>query len=256
MMNEEATDLVWRSIELVNEGAALIESGNLRYASVVLRSALQVSKRCLVEVRNSNDAEMDTSSSPEGANFGIDQYMASTMEGVTADTDKDVGFSSASLSEQPIKITNFSMPSGEGTEGNAFVTMVCTVAVFNLALSSHLDALSYPMSCQDEKRTRMLQATKLYESIFKLQEGNMHLDSAFFLLTCLNNLGNLHQELEQQDRATACFNQLTSLLMFLIEQRSICDRPTFIHYEQYLACFFRSVSKVIFPNATIVASAA
>ena len=256
MSNYQAADLLQSSVELLNEGASLIESGNLREASGVLKSALLISKRCIAEGREQvEDDDYSASSSNDACDVGIDQFMSiSTGKGDEPD-EWSIHTSASSFYNRPIKITNF--PPAPSIQDD-FFTMVCSVTVFNLALACHLDAVTNTTICQEEKQSRMSQAMRLYESIFKLQDGSLHQANAFFLMACLNNLGNIHQDLGNTDRAMACFGQLLSILMFLIEQRSICDQETSsaCHYEEYFACFFPSISPLIFPNAPIVARAA
>ena len=55
--DQQEQDLLQRSVELLNEGALLIESGNLRYASVVLKSSLQISKQRVGEKRSEQEGQ-------------------------------------------------------------------------------------------------------------------------------------------------------------------------------------------------------
>ena len=84
--------------------------------------------------------------------------------------------------------------------------------MYNLALSHHLAALSKP-----RVRLPMLQsASLLYENAYLLLQSEEVDISALFSVALSNNLGQALMGLKRFSEAKSCFEQLQSILQFLV----------------------------------------
>jgi hypothetical protein len=117
------------------------------------------------------------------------------------------------------------------------------VAMYNLALASHLHALE----SNDSEILR--QAQKLYEFAFQ-----MHLDEAcdvtlLFSLAVMNNLALIYHARGYEERSKSCFSKMLTAMMYLQES----DEAKSIRQWEDL---FSNVMDMMFKEQVVAASAA
>jgi tetratricopeptide (TPR) repeat protein len=222
------------TISYNNAGASCIEAGNYSNAIVNFSTALKSSK-----------ASMDNGQGEQQSlQFKIDFDMFMTH----GKSDKDLKDGNHSPSSDflvyrsPIRIPE-SLSQEEGFDSEVLFS---AIAIFNLALAHHLSGMENRAS----STTLLQKATKLYEYGVQIQEGHRSAECpcTLFFLSSLNNLGDIHRRLGAASTSEGCFQQLLSILMYLVE------------YEQASApefeLFFKSTFFLICPIQWNVAAAA
>jgi hypothetical protein len=90
--------------------------------------------------------------------------------------------------------------------------LISTMIIFNLALAHQLLAATH------EKKEQLLsKAAKLHECGFNLRRAEDFESNILFTLATMNNLGLIHQQLNDRDQAKKCFEHLLSSMMYLID---------------------------------------
>jgi hypothetical protein len=126
--------------------------------------------------------------------------------------------SSDVIYSSPIQVPlfDFSVP------GVYMEVAIASIVIFNLALAHHLLAIQTHEHHQylDWNGSQVLaKAMKLYDLAIRLQQHDAALGSAnyskLFMLSCLNNLGNVHRLLGDEPASECCYQQLQALLMYL-----------------------------------------
>jgi hypothetical protein len=166
---------------------------------------------------------------PNQASFDISTFMVDAFD----ENDDDMGLQSPSSSNEPssrcyIYLNPIVIPESStdftinGTHGE---TVLSSIVIFNVALCHHSLALQQLRVQQQEEQTTMdtslllLKAMKLYELAIRLHQGSVSAlglrCSKLYIVSCLNNLGNVHQILGDTAASHACFQQLLSILMYL-----------------------------------------
>lgn len=97
---------------------------------------------------------------------------------------------------------------------------ISSIVIFNLALSHHLLAIQTKLLNPKQHTTALLaKSMKLYELAIQLQQQDAAISSAncskLFILSLLNNLGNIYRLLGNEVASQYCFQQLLSLLLYL-----------------------------------------
>jgi hypothetical protein len=115
--------------------------------------------------------------------------------------------------------------------------------VFNLALAFHLSA----MACSDlSLRVQYLQKASIlygHANNLQLNVGDIARTNLFYMAT-LNNLGQVHRSLGDDEKARYYVAQLLSALLFLQQRAS--DKMK--KYRGYIWCFFQTASFLHSPS--------
>jgi hypothetical protein len=262
------------TIALINHGATLIESGDTCEAISTLKLALQASK-CVfrVEPPAGNDHNTDDCDSME---FGtdLDDFMQKSSSSSSSSACHPVNDTTTAYNHGSfvyrhavhIPTTSALASTTTATTGSPQLrAILSTVLVFNLALAHHRAAMDIDTSAKnspvnDERNLLLSKAGILYESLFPLlQRAQCHRQGGggcvLFTLVVLNNLGQVRLSLQQVQKASQCFQQLLSSMIYWIDckDRNISNSScTALDLE----LFFGSTSYLIFPNSTVAASAA
>jgi tetratricopeptide (TPR) repeat protein len=211
-----------------NSAVALISAGHYDAAMSSLSSALKTYKQLM----DTNDA------SPQTEMASLDRCMAQSSAAVQGNhlaTHEDK--SGRYIYRQAIRIPQDMQCD---CQTNA---MLCVVVIFNLALAHHLAAGG------ETKQHRLRKAVKLYELAFQLLQQEEHLleNNVMFTMATLNNIGLAHQQLNDEETASKCFQHLLSALMLLVD----CGQ---VNVRGELDGFLRNVSGVICTYVTAPAA--
>lgn len=236
-------------IELNNQGASSIENGNYDHALHELTIALKTLKQSTssFDIEDGEQTEVeeieDVDSGSSLDSLMLAKTAAREFGDIKAEDDEgDSGDCSSFVYRHPIHI-----PTSLSEYEAKFIT-ISTVIVFNLALASHLSG----MRKVDNYKGTLRKAARLYEYGFELQRAQRRSGSiALFLTATINNLGVVHQQLEDDEMACKCFGQLLSTLMYLTDCQGSGSRD-FIEFGG----FFRNASILIFPKRAGAAPAA
>jgi tetratricopeptide (TPR) repeat protein len=93
------------------------------------------------------------------------------------------------------------------------------ILVFNLALTNHLSAIENGMS-----RQRLTEALALYELASAIQVQEELQLSVLHTMAIVNNLSQIHKELDDREKAEECFDNLLSSAMFLVSTGESCEQ--------------------------------
>jgi hypothetical protein len=114
-----------------------------------------------------------------------------------------------------------------------------TSITFNLALANHL--------CAMEKKDipRLRTAARLYENGFSLERVRGHYSavSPFFLMAILNNLGQIHRIIEDNEKSEKCFRQLLSTLMYLVQIKGANPLDLEMFFENTNFGLYQNISR-------------
>ncbi len=213
-----------RIMALNNQGAASIAVGDTDAAVESLSLALQLSKSNLHGQSNLNAGPLE----PPPSTFDeLGRMMEASLLAMQCyDTGKSA--SSGSSSNDFVYRTPISFPS----TGPLEYAMVSSIVIFNMALAHHLMALD---EAGDIRVLPLRKAQRLYELAICLVsptesggDGGM-----LFILSCVNNLGNVHQLLGDTPTSEKYFQELLSILMFVTSNG--------IRTSQFVSLFYGSV---------------
>ena len=111
--------------------------------------------------------------------------------------------------------------------------------IFNLALAHHLRAIEEVTSPSNQQE--LSRAMRLYELAYKLQaHGDTGAGiSTLYIMSTLNNLGQIHKALNESDTACKCFENLLSAMMFTVHTGGTLP-------EQALDGFMRNMTQSVF----------
>jgi hypothetical protein len=196
-------------IALNNHGARCISHGDYHSAVESLSHALHSSKICVHHpVENSNHATFDISDlMKEGCHAMKDKLEIEELL-VQRIAPSDFIYSSPIS----VPVSAFSNP-GLHTE-----VAISSIVIFNLALAHHLLAI-HAQQPHQQIVALLAKSMKLYELAIQLQQQDATLSasnySTLFILSSLNNLGNVHHMLGDEQASHYCYQKLLSLLMYL-----------------------------------------
>ncbi len=213
-----------------NSAVALISAGHYDTAMSCLSNALKTYKQLI----KTNDDE-----NPQTKMASLDSCMAQSSaaaQGNHLATHEDK--SGRYIYRQAIRIPQDMQCD---SQANAFVSVV---VIFNLALAHHLAV----GAGGETKQHRLRKAVKLYELAFQLLQQEEHLENnVMFTMATLNNMGLAHQQLNDEESASNCFQHLLSTLMCLVD----CGQ---VNVRGELDGFLRSVSGVLCTYVTDLAT--
>jgi hypothetical protein len=242
-----------QAIFLNNHGASLMEKHDHFNAIPTLKLALQACK----EGFDYQDGE----SIDQLSHFSLDECLVW----------KCCSFSSSSVCvyQNAMRLPTLGLISEMDCDGGSSSNVVISTSiVFNLALSHHQAGLEAAatrsdLHHQEQARSLLCKAAKFYQMLFPLlQHPELQQPGcAVFAMVVLNNLGQLHQTLHEEEYANHYFRQLLSTLMYVvivssnnnISDDSSSSLPNEIPQFDF---FFQSTSHLIFPKASLCASAA
>jgi hypothetical protein len=94
------------------------------------------------------------------------------------------------------------------------VTILPAILLFNQALTHHLEGMK-----NSKNHIRWFKVSlKLYEVAFShIVQEDLWDSSICYLVACLNNMGSIHYRLRQTESGKKCFQQLMSMLKFLVD---------------------------------------
>jgi hypothetical protein len=229
--------MMYHIIDMNNQGAALLETGNYKDALTVLNSGLIHLQSYL-----QNNGQEESEDNMEAAIISDEQGEADAMEedSPTARLDVSRTFENA-YSEKTARRRgggeSYSSFGEEDTCNDAdlnqdfvyrhpiFITsesdreiqpILSIILVFNTALSHHLTALD--LEHNDTKRGLLLKvAVKLYKLGYNMQiETDVRLSLTYILAT-VNNWAQIAKELNNEKRSRRLFKHLVTSLMIIIE---------------------------------------
>ena len=237
-----------------NRGAACVEEGDYSNAFLHFKQALDCSREMIStpEVdETTKEDDCDRSRGRQHDNdihcqpqFGIDELMTKRSRSSSNDSGFDVHGDFMYQNVIHIDESFISSP----TYNVDWTAMVSTVVVFNLALTHHLVAVAIAHDSAHKKegtglavhnggqsyKLLLRKASKLYKASMQILQNSSHVlrqqqqqhggtassSSIFFVASLLNNLGHVHQLLEEQVQSKHYYCQLVSTLMLVIEHRS------------------------------------
>ena len=279
-----ATNAFQSSVTLNNSGAACIRQGQFQEAIGNLSLALKSSKEALRDPAFLAAPTDGTSTATKGESdncCALNEIMIRSHLGCD-------GLDSASSTccfdlqenfvyQSPIEIPPSMMESPIASFGQD-CSVLSTVIVFNLALAHHMAALHAKSNvCMDNNaqwRLLLQRATKLYQCSLRIMEVQAlneieYSDAAvspFFLMATLNNLTQVHVELDEHEEAITKCQKLLSLL-YMVENCSTDDHSSNAtrsasladsssHASDEYECFFRAAFSLMFSQSSIGAPAA
>jgi tetratricopeptide (TPR) repeat protein len=200
----------------INHAASLMENGDFQEAIDRLTNALKVSKQF--------DGTI-------GRRTNLDQYMR-PGQSLTSQLDQPCYFYQQAV-YFPLS-TDSSLDSTESSLESK--TCLSVILLFNLALCHHLSAM------KSFSKILLRKAAVLYALALDLA-SEMDMDTLFFSMATINNLGHIHDVLGDAETATECFTHLLSILIFQMHH----DRAFQV---SGLDGFFRNTSYLILLDHT------
>ena len=117
----------------------------------------------------------------------------------------------------------------------AYIDLQSYCNIYNLALVHHIKGLAE--TCPQNRRLSLAKALSLYEKAHQLLVGfaqgedkisqdksasqAAHSIAITHSMVLLNNIGHIHSQLDSQREASACFVQLLSTLMYVVDSRQV-----------------------------------
>jgi hypothetical protein len=208
-------------IAMNNRGARSMTVGDLHSAIDHLSSALHTSRTSLPHIEQ-----------PNFSTFDVSVWMGEGYHIMKATVENDEMYQSLKSSDfiysSPVQVpaSDFSVL------GLHVEVALVSIVVFNLALAHHLLAIQTHTHYPHLDRTGsqiLAKAMKLYELAIRLQQDDATLCSAnfsgLFILSSLNNLGDVHRLLGDERASEYCYQQLQSLLMYLSYRNKSSTAP-------------------------------
>jgi hypothetical protein len=179
-----------------NAAISLIESGKYQEA---------ISRLCCLKTfyDAGGNVQAENPEGPKGAS--LDHCMAQGQKLPCARSDDAKPY----LYKQPIRMPPTLEYSYKGRE------TIASILVFNLALAYHLLFLEIGQTSRGYSSLR--KAQMLYEVAFDFQKNEYFDSNYLFVLATVNNIALIHQQLNEQKLANKCFEQVLSILMFMID---------------------------------------
>jgi tetratricopeptide (TPR) repeat protein len=208
--------------ELNNKGVRLIESQQYDEAVVALSSGLSIVKKFLAGV-GANDADADAMVEESDKDCGSDNQsplchfsqapkcVYHNKGDMEVEEDEEEQYDTPFVFRRPLVIPT---ENNQVTHFKHHVKM-SFVLLYNLALTHHLSAL------QGEKsQKRLRKALALYELAYTIQMNENIQLTILQTMAIVNNLGQIHAAMDNDEKAEQCFQHLLSTLMFV---NDACD---------------------------------
>jgi tetratricopeptide (TPR) repeat protein len=217
------------AVWLNNRSATLMEMGNFESAVTNLSTGLEVSRQLWESI-----VRKQISSTP--LQTSLDECMVHNkahhqMENDDPFVDSECyTHSNEFLYQRPILIPEDSIGSCKDS-----CATISAAIIFNLALSLQLLSARGSNDIVDY-RSPLQKAASLYELAHNLQRDELSSMNPRFMLATINNLGMVYLSLDEKDKARHLFQQLESILMFLID-----NGESYVISE--CECFFRNTSQ-------------
>jgi hypothetical protein len=131
------------------------------------------------------------------------------------------------------------------------VTILPAILLFNQTLTHHLEGMK-----NSKNHIRWFKASlKLYEVAFSHIVQEDLWDSSFcYLVACVNNMGAIHYRLRQTESGKTCFQQLMSMLQFLVNSEEPKTAVKLLHIN--LAGIVSHHLAVLLPQEATIGPAA
>jgi hypothetical protein len=202
------------SQELNNHAASLIEKGCYDEAISSLATAMRLSRDCDCEVSSTTSCCCRCKSCSLEACIQYSTEEASERSINIEEEQQRKGY----IHRQPIMI-----PPSCLQFGHSLGPTLPLMLTFNLALAHHFKALDEKDDL-DARHKSMLKACKLYERSYRVHEQQLECEedeSVWFVMMVANNLGDVHQTLNNHKQYAECMETLMSTIMFFID----CHEP-------------------------------
>jgi tetratricopeptide (TPR) repeat protein len=224
--------------QLNSQGATLTENGRYQEAESVLTKALKTFQQMMNERDNNDVVEQHY----EQAVLSLDQCMKQIVQPPPPD---EGGF----VYDCPLRIVNDKLSKRcPAAAWQQTTTKDSAIIIFNLALSLHLGAVK--MLSSPQKRLKQLEkARNLYELAFQL-EGEIEQANFRFMFAVMNNLGHVLKCLQKKKRAAKCFEQLLSILMYVVDRSAAGSSSEVGEIDGYL----RNTSHLVLVKSTAAAA--
>ena len=216
-----------------NRGAFFIATRRYSNAISCLSQGLQQTKQ-LLKGADKEDRREDSI-----ALVLLDQFMCQDPGQIEMMTSVDSAKSSDTdfVYRHPISIPSSQFHALIPDENDCKVVISLSI-IFNLALAHHLRAIEEVDASSNHQE--LSRAMRLYELAYKLQA---HGDtgsgiSTLYIMSTLNNLGQIHKALNEADTASKCFENLLSAMMFTVHTGGTLP-------EQALDGFMRNMTQSV-----------
>jgi hypothetical protein len=188
------------AIKLNEQGATLIENGQYEEAVPVFTNALRIFQQTVMECHDDFDHAIS-----------LDHCMKQSLR---PPSHAEVG---DFIYESLLRVMDGkrSVCTCAGATWQQTAATVSAIAIFNFALSCHLGAVKM-FSSSPQTQSKMLNYARiLYELAYKLH-GDIDEANFRFMFAVVNNLGHVLKCLDEPLLATRRFEQLLSILMFVV----------------------------------------
>jgi tetratricopeptide (TPR) repeat protein len=193
--------------QLNGRGATLTENGQYQEAVVVLNKALEIFQQMMNECHND---VVEQQRQPNEAAMSLDQCMKQIIQAPPLAE----GYF---IYDSPLCIMNDNLSNkGMAAAWQQATTIDSAIIIFNLALSLHLGAIKMISSPQTQFKL-LKKARHLYELAYQL-EREIEEDNFRLMFAVMNNLGHVLKCLQEPQCATKCFEQLLSILMYVVDR--------------------------------------
>jgi hypothetical protein len=192
-----------------NRGASLLEEGKYGDAVVVLSNAQKFARRGLEKCR-----QVVGSAPPanRGVSFceSLDRLMIRKANPQSSDEEYGDSHNDGFVYRQPIQIP----PSSLSIDCQSSL-LVSVAIIFNLALAHHLCGMEYKEVGVIRKALRLYECSyKLYRSYCQIQEISLS-SSSLLPMAAMNNSGQIHRLLGEDENARCFFQSLFSSLIYI-----------------------------------------
>jgi tetratricopeptide (TPR) repeat protein len=190
---------------LNNEGIHYINKGNYEEAMKLISKGLSLVKQVLLV--------QDRPTKTDSYNMNMDENETLPCEFLELDPeDPSAALIEASRGNKPFI---FSSPIYVPSDVNQAVTLqnlgtLSFILLYNLALTHHLSAIDGQLCLK-----KLQKALSLYELAYTLQMTEDIELSMLQTMAIVNNLGQIHTALGNQDQSQSCFEHLLSTIMLL-----------------------------------------
>jgi hypothetical protein len=203
------------SQELNNHAGSLIEKGCYDEAISHLAKAMKLTRDCVCA---STDDEESTSSCCRCEDCSLEacvQY--STERAAERNVVEEEQTLTGYLHRQPIMIQPSCLQFG-----HSLGPILPLMLTFNFGLAHHFKAMKETKDLE-ARRKNMTKACKLYKLSYRVHEQQLDCEeeSVWFVMMVANNLGKVHQTLNNDKEHAECMETLMSTIMFFID----CHEP-------------------------------